>query len=159
MGFATFALADQFGEIKRSWVYVDMILAAVGMIAIVVAALGIMNTMIMSILERFREIGIMKAVGATDRDIRGIFFFESSAIGLIGGVFGFALGWTVSRIINRVINIYSARQGIPAFEYFAFPLWLFLGALGFSILVSLAAGVYPADRAARIDPVEALRHD
>ncbi len=159
MGFSTFALADQFGEIKRSWVYVDMMLAAVGMIAIVVAALGIMNTMIMSILERFREIGIMKAVGATDQDIRGIFFLESSVIGFIGGVFGFALGWTVSRIINRIINLTTARQGIPAFEYFAFPWWLFFGALAFSVLVSLAAGVYPAARAARIDPVEALRHD
>jgi putative ABC transport system permease protein len=160
MGFATFALADQFEEIKRSWVYVDMFLAAVGMIAIVVAALGITNTMVMSILERYREIGIMKAVGAADGDVRGIFFFESAAIGLLGGVLGFGLGWTVSRIINRVVNFYTARLGIPeTLEYFAFPLWLFLGALGFSVLVSLAAGIYPAGRAARIDPVAALRHD
>jgi len=159
MGFSTFALADQFDEITKAFFFMDMILAAVGMIAIVVAALGIVNTMVMSILERFREIGVMKAVGAGDRDIRGIFFFESGAIGLIGGAAGCLLGWATSLVVNRIVNIYLARQGVPYVEYFAFPLWVFLGAVGFSLLVSLAAGIYPARRAARVDPVVALRHD
>ncbi len=159
MGFSTFALADQFEQVQRSWVYLDMILTAVGMIAIVVAALGITNTMVMSILERYREIGIMKAVGAGDGDVRKIFFFESAAIGFSGGLFGCLLGWTVSQVINRMINFTLARQGMPPFEYFAYPFWLFLGAVIFSILVSLIAGIYPASRAARVDPVVALRHD
>ena len=159
MGFATFALADQFEQITRAFYFMDMILAAVGMIAIVVAALGIVNTMVMSILERFREIGIMKAVGAGDRDIRRIFFFESGAIGLAGGAAGCALGWATSLVINRVVNFYLARQGLPFVDYFAFPAWIFLGAVVFSLLVSLAAGIYPARRAARVDPVVALRHD
>jgi putative ABC transport system permease protein len=159
MGFSTFALADQFDEIKKAFYFMDMILAAVGMIAIVVAALGIVNTMVMSILERFREIGVMKAVGAGDRDIRRIFFFESGAIGLLGGAAGCALGWATSLLINRIVNIYLAGQGVPDIDYFAFPLWLFLGAMGFSLLVSLVSGIYPARRAARVDPVVALRHD
>jgi putative ABC transport system permease protein len=159
MGFGTFALIDQFNEIRRGFLIMNMVLAAVGMIAIVVASLGIINTMVMSILERYSEIGIMKAVGAGDGDIRRIFFFESSAIGFLGGLFGFALGWLVSGVINRVVNYFLARQGVPFIDYFSFPLWLFLGALLFSVAVSLAAGVYPAMRAARVDPVRALRHE
>ncbi|OGD27302.1 MAG: hypothetical protein A2V57_00155 [Candidatus Aminicenantes bacterium RBG_19FT_COMBO_65_30] len=159
MGFTTFALADQFDEITKAFYFMDMILAAVGMIAIVVAALGIVNTMVMSILERFREIGVMKAVGAGDGDIRRIFFFESGTIGLLGGAAGCVLGWAVSLVINRVVNFYMARQGMPDIDYFAFPFWIFLGAVGFSLLVSLVSGIYPARRAARVDPVIALRHD
>ncbi len=159
MGFTTFALADQFAEVTRAFFFMDMILAAVGMIAIVVAALGIVNTMVMSILERFREIGVMKAVGAGDGDIRTIFFFESGAIGLLGGAAGCLLGWATSLLINRIVNIILTRQGMPEIAYFAFPAWVFLGAVAFSLLVSLVSGVYPARRAARVDPVVALRHD
>jgi putative ABC transport system permease protein len=160
MGFSTFALADQFDEIRKGFYFMDMMLAAVGMIAIVVAALGIVNTMVMSILERYREIGVMKAVGAGDGDIKRIFFFESGAIGLLGGAAGCLLGWGTSLLINRIVNLYlSRREGMPAIDYFAFPAWVFVGAMGFSLLVSLAAGIYPARRAARVDPVVALRHD
>ncbi len=159
MGLWSFALADQFEEVQRGFLVMNMILAAVGMIAIVVASLGIVNTMVMSILERYSEIGIMKAVGASDRDIRRVFFFESSAIGFLGGVFGLALGWVVSGIINRIVNYFLSRQGVPFFQYFNFPVWLCLGAVAFSVMVSLAAGIYPAMRAARVDPVRALRHD
>ena len=159
MGYTTFALADQFEQVTKGFYFMDMVLAAVGMIAIVVAALGIVNTMVMSIFERFREIGIMKAVGAGDGDIKRIFFFESGTIGLLGGAAGCVLGWAVSLLINRVVNYYLARQGMPYIDYFAFPFWLFLGAMGFSLLVSLVSGIYPARRAARVDPVVALRHD
>lgn len=159
MGFDTFALADQFEQIKKSFVYMDMMLAAVGMIAIFVAALGIVNTMLMSILERYSEIGIMKAVGAAPRDIRQIFLLEASIIGIAGGAGGLALGWAVSRIINKVVNYFLARQGMPFIEYFRFPLWLCLGGIAFAVGVSLVAGVYPALRAARVDPVVALRHE
>jgi putative ABC transport system permease protein len=160
LGFATFALADQFDQITKAFYFLDMFLAAIGMIAIIVAALGIVNTMVMSILERYREIGIMKAVGASDGDIKRIFFFESGAIGLLGGAAGCVLGWAVSLVINRVVNFYAARQGgVPFVDYFAFPVWIFLGAIGFAVLVSLVSGLYPARRAARVDPVVALRHD
>ncbi|MEE9502250.1 MAG: FtsX-like permease family protein [Candidatus Aminicenantaceae bacterium] len=159
MGYRTFALIDQFEEIRTGFLFMDMILAAVGMIAIVVASLGIMNTMVMSILERYSEIGIMKAVGAGDGDIKKIFFFESSVIGFFGGVFGLALGWVVSGLINRIINYFLAKQGVPFIDYFNFPWWLCLGAVLFAVVVSLVSGIYPAVRAARVDPVVALRHD
>jgi putative ABC transport system permease protein len=158
-GFKTFALIDQLEEMKRAFIFMDMFLFAVGMIAIVVASLGIINTMVMSILERYKEIGIAKAVGASDRDVKKIFFFESGMIGFLGGVFGLMLGWAVSMIINLIINSIASREGVPYVNYFSFPWWLCLGAIAFSILVSLAAGIYPTIRAARVDPVIALRHD
>jgi putative ABC transport system permease protein len=158
-GFRTFALLDQLGQMRIAFLIMDMILIAVGMIGITVASLGIVNTMVMSILERYREIGIMKAVGATDGDVQRIFLFESGVIGLLGGSIGLGLGWAVSMVINEVINTLMARQGAPRMEYFSFPWWLCLGAIAFSILVSLIAGVYPTRRAARVDPVVALRHD
>jgi putative ABC transport system permease protein len=159
MGFQTFALIDQFEQIKTSFLFMDMALAAVGMIAIFVAALGIINTMMMSILERYSEIGIMKAVGAARGDVMKIFFVESSAIGFLGGILGLGLGWIVSRLINRVVNYFLAKQGIPFIEYFRFPWWLCLGGVAFAVLVSLIAGILPALRAAKVDPVVALRHE
>ncbi|MBU1186358.1 MAG: ABC transporter permease [Acidobacteria bacterium] len=158
-GFQSFALIDQLEEIRTGFVFMDMFLAAVGMIALVVASLGIVNTMVMAILERTREIGIMKAVGAGDGDIRKIFLFEAGLIGLAGGVFGLCLGWIVTTAINWIINGILARQGIPFVDYFYFPRWLNMGSIVFSILVSLIAGLYPMQRAARVDPVVALRHD
>jgi putative ABC transport system permease protein len=158
-GLRTFALMDQLEEMRKGFIIMDMFLLAVGMIGITVASLGIANTMVMSILERYREIGIMKAVGATDGNVEGIFLFESGTIGLLGGLFGLALGWVVSRIINFVVNGLSAGEGVPHIEYFNFPVWLCLGAIAFSIVVSLIAGIYPTIRAAAVDPVVALRHD
>jgi len=113
----------------------------------------------MSILERTREIGVMKAIGGSDADVRKIFLIEASAIGVLGGVVGVALGWVIGRIANFAANIYIEGQGGSAGDLFSMPLWLIGGAIGFSVLLSLLAGSYPARRAARIDPIQALRHD
>jgi len=158
-GFRTFALVDQLEEIKTVFIFMDVFLFAVGMIAITVASLGIINTLVMSILERYKEIGIMKAVGASDSDVKKIFLFEAGLIGFWGGVFGLILGWIVGILINLVANILLTRQGAPYMNYFRFPLWLCFGAIIFSILISLTAGIYPTIRAARVDPIVALRHD
>ena len=109
--------------------------------------------------NQYSEIGIMKAVGASDRDIKKIFFFETIMIGFLGGVFGLVLGWIVSVVINQVVNSFLRGEGVPYIQFFSFPWWLCLGAVLFSMLVSLMAGIYPAVRAARVDPVAALRHD
>ncbi len=158
-GLRTFAWIDQLQEMRVGFLIMDMFLLAVGMIGITVASLGIVNTMVMSILERYREIGIMKAVGATDGDVQRVFLFEAGTIGLLGGLFGLVLGWVVSMVINEVVNAVMSSHAAPRMEYFRFPWWLCLGAIAFSILVSLIAGVYPTLRAARVDPVIALRHD
>jgi len=159
MGFGVVSIADQLEDFKKGFLIFDTLLGAVGTIALIVAALGIINTMVMSILERTREIGIMKAVGGGENDIRGIFFVEAGVIGFIGGVFGLVLGWIVTRIANAIAMVYVAREGGPPMDFFYIPLWLILGAMAFSISVSLLAGLYPAMRASRVNPVEALRHD
>jgi putative ABC transport system permease protein len=158
-GLRTFALMNQMDQMRTGFIIMDVFLLAIGMIGITVASLGIVNTMVMSILERYREIGIMKAVGATDGDVQRIFFYESGMIGLLGGVFGLLLSRLVSLVINAVINSVAGGQGVPFIQYFDFSWWLCLAAILFSILVSLAAGIYPTLRAARVDPVVALRHD
>ena len=158
-GLNVFAFSDQLKEIKRAFMIMDSLLGAIGLIALVVAALGIINTMLMSILERTREIGIMKSIGGSEGEIKIIFFVEAASIGLIGAIFGLGLGWLVTRVANAVMNSQLKPQDLPGVDLFSFPLWLMLGAIAFSVFISLAAGLYPAIRAARIDPVKALRHD
>jgi putative ABC transport system permease protein len=159
MGFSAFSMNDALQGAKRGFLILDIVLALIGSIALAVSSLGIMNTMVMSILERTREIGIMKAIGGSDGDIRRIFLIEASAIGFFGGVAGVALGWLVGRIINFGANMYIQQQGGTAGNLFSLPFWLIGGAIGFSIAISLIAGSYPAARAAKLDPIQALRHD
>ncbi len=158
-GLHVFSISDQLEEIKQGFLIMDSILGAIGAVALLIAALGIINTMIMSILERTREIGIMKAIGGSDREIKTIFFVEAGAIGFIGSIFGLILGWLFTKVANFVINNYVIPDNEISVSLFYFPAWLIFGAIAFSILISLAAGLYPAIRAARIDPVKALRHD
>ena len=113
----------------------------------------------MAVLERRREIGIMKAVGASDGDVKRIFFRGSRGPWALGGALGVAMGWLIGRAINLGADVYMIRQQIKPETLFYLPLLLVVGAMMFSILVSLFAGLYPASRAARLDPVEALRHD
>ena len=159
LGYTAFSLNDALQGAKRAFILIDILLSLIGSIALAVSSLGIVNTMVMSILERTREIGVMKAIGASDADIRRIFLVEASAIGVLGGVAGLALGWLVARGVNIAANIYIVRQGGEAGNLFSFPFWLVGGALAFAWLISLLAGSYPANRAAKLNPIQALRHD
>ena len=113
LGFNAFSIADLLESQKKAFILLDLLLGLVGSIALTVASLGIVNTMVMSILERTREIGVMKAVGGGDADVRKIFLVEASLIGLFGGVFGIALGWAVGRVINAGANYYLSDAGRP----------------------------------------------
>ncbi|MGB8866584.1 MAG: FtsX-like permease family protein, partial [Candidatus Sulfotelmatobacter sp.] len=113
----------------------------------------------MAILERRREIGIMKAIGASDGDVKRLFFAEAGAMGILGGIVGVALGWAIGQVINLGTNVYLKRQSFPPEHFWSVPWWLVAFAVLFSFLVSLAAGLYPAGRAARLDPVQALRYE
>jgi putative ABC transport system permease protein len=136
-----------------------LLLGIFGSLALVVASLGIINTLVMAILERRREIGVLKALGAADRDIRRLFFVEAAVMGLLGGICGVALGWAIGRAMNFGANVYLHRRSLPATNLSSVPWWLVAAAIAFSVGVSLAAGIYPASRAARLDPVEALRYE
>jgi putative ABC transport system permease protein len=159
IGFQAFSLNDALKGAKRAFILMDVLLSMIGSIALTVASLGIVNTMVMSILERTREIGIMKAIGGSDTDIRKIFLVEASIIGLAGGILGLLLGWVVGKVINFGANLYIQSQGGTPANIFSLPWWLILGGIAFSIAVSLIAGSYPASRAAKLDPIQALRHD
>ncbi len=159
MGFRTFSFAEQFAEMKRFFLYFNLGLGIIGFIALLTASLGIANTMIMAIIERRREIGILKSLGADEREIKILFLAESGVIGLMGAVLGIIFGWAISRVVSLAVKIFMEKQGVEPFELFSLPLWLILTALFFGVMVSLLAGYYPASRAARVNPVEALRSE
>jgi putative ABC transport system permease protein len=159
MGFNTFSIVDATKSLRQFFAVLDLFLGIFGSLALAVASIGIINTLVMAILERRREIGIMKAIGASDGDLRGLFFAEAGAMGMFGGVLGVALGWTIGRVINLGTNVYLKRQHFPPEEIWFVPWWLVAAAIAFSIVVSLLSGLYPAGRAAKLDPVQALRYE
>lgn len=159
-GFGSFSIVDEIEQIRTVFLIIDSVLGLLGGISLLVASFGIANTMIMSILERTREIGIMKAIGAEDREIKLIFFVEAAVIGVFGGVVGVLVAWGIDGLANRLAYRFILKpQGASFIDFFSLPLSLSLGAILFALLVSIAAALYPASRAARIDPVRALRHD
>jgi putative ABC transport system permease protein len=158
-GFNTFSILDASKSMRRFFAILDLFLGIFGSLALTVASIGIINTLVMAILERRREIGIMKAIGASDSDVRGLFFAEAGAMGILGGIFGVFLGWIIGRVINFGTNVYMHRQGFPPEHFWAVPWWLVVFALGFAFLISLVSGLYPASRAAKLDPVQALRYE
>ena len=152
----------QLEEIERIFLIINSSLALIGGIALLVASFGISNTMIMSIRERTREIGIMKAIGGSDSEIMRIFFIEASLIGLLGGAFGVIAGWGIDRVANVLANQWITRQAGQNFrlvEFFSIPWYLSGGAILFAVLISLIAAIYPALRAAKVDPIKALRYE
>jgi putative ABC transport system permease protein len=158
LGFNSISILDAMRSLRQVFAVFDLFLGVFGSLALAVASIGIVNTLVMAILERRREIGIMKAIGASDTDVKRIFFAEAGAMGVFGGAAGVAFGWAIGRVINFGANIYMGRQGMPSIDIWFVPWWLVAGAIGFALVVSLAAGWYPASRASRLDPVEALRY-
>ncbi|HTC95953.1 MAG TPA: FtsX-like permease family protein [Terriglobales bacterium] len=159
MGFAAFSLLDATRNLRIFFAVFDLLLGIFGSLALAVAMLGIVNTLVMAILERRREIGILKALGAADGDVKQLFFLEAGVMGLLGGALGVGIGWLIGRAVTIGTNIYLRRQSLPATNVFAVPWWLVLGAIVFAVVVSLCAGLYPASRAAKLNPVEALRYE
>ena len=160
LGFGSFSIVDEIDQIRTAFLIIDSVLGLLGGISLLVASFGIANTMIMSILERTREIGIMKAIGAEDREIKLIFFVEAAVIGVVGGVIGVLVAWGIDALANRLAYRFILKpQGASFIDFFDLPPYLWLGAILFAVIVSILAALYPASRAARIDPVRALRHD
>ena len=159
LGYSTFSLLDATRSLRLVFTVFDLFLGLFGSLALTVASLGIINTLVMAILERRREIGVLKALGATDTDVRSLFFAEAGAMGLVGGIFGVTLGWLIGLALTWGTTIYLKRQDLPGVKISYVPWWLAAGAIAFAVAVSLAAGLYPASRAAKLNPVEALRYE
>ena len=136
------------------------LLGSVGGLALLVAALGVANTMMMAIYERTREIGVLKALGSSSSEIRSLFTVEAGLIGLIGGVFGLIFGSLLGQLVDWIAHRYLINEGVTGVGSLSVvPLWLALGSMAFAALIGVLAGLYPAARAAKLDPVTALRHE
>jgi putative ABC transport system permease protein len=156
-GYEVFSAADMIRTINIVFLVVEGFMAAVGAVGLIVSLFGIANTMAMAVLERTREIGIMKSLGARDRDIGRLFLLEAGGIGLLGGTLGIAAGALAGRIFNAIAR--GVFDLPPATSLFYLSPGLAAGALAFSVFVSVAAGFVPARRAARLEPVAALRYE
>jgi putative ABC transport system permease protein len=164
LGYQAYTPQSFVQGINSFFLILQVIFGGVGAIALLVAAIGIANTMAMAILERTKEIGLMKAVGATNRDVLSIFLGEAAGIGFIGGLGGIILGWAAGQIINVLALAYlagqAAQQGGPPPTTAVFtPLWLPIFTLIFATLIGLLSGLYPALRAATMIPVNALKYE
>lgn len=159
MGFHVFSFLDRFEEIRKSFLIFDAIVGAIGFLALFIASLSIVNTMVMSVSERTREIGILKSLGAEEGQIRWLFLLESGLIGVLGSLGGLLLGYGVSRAAAFVLKKVMESRQVPPVDLFCLSTWIVLGAVAFGLGVSLVAGLYPAARASRVDPVQALRQE
>ncbi len=163
--FDAFAPQSIVESLNQFFVVLQIIFGGVGAIALLVAAIGIANTMTMAILERTREIGLMKAVGATNRDVLTVFLGEAGGIGFIGGLGGIGFGWIAGQVINTVGGAYMASQAAQSgglqteMTIAVTPLWLPIFALVFATIIGLLSGLYPALRAATTVPVLALKYE
>jgi len=159
-GYHYFAIGLFLQQARKNTLLIGFTMDFVALLALTVACLGITNTMFTAVLERVKEIGVMKAVGAKDRHVLALFLFEGSLIGLVGGWLGVLVGWLVSfpgdNYALRLIREQEPNMPSPE-TVFRYPLWLVLGAPAFAVLVTTLAGLLPARRAARVEPVIALR--
>jgi ABC-type antimicrobial peptide transport system, permease component len=167
MGFSTYSMESVRKPLEEQMRTIQMILGGLGAISLLVAALGITNTMIMSIYERTREIGIMKVLGCVVRNIRTMFLVEAGAIGFMGGAIGIAQSYAISFLINTLYaaqnagggDAIGAAAGGGAAQISIIPVWLALGALVFSTMVGLVSGFHPANRAVKISALTAIKQE
>jgi len=154
--------ADAQSQIKQElsiFNILGLVLGGIGGIALIVAAVGVVNTMVMAILERTREIGVMRAVGARRSTVSRVFTFEASLLGFLGGVVGLAVGYGLVLLANPFINKQLQSNNIQSANIIMLPLWLVIGVVALTTAIGLLAGLYPARRAAKLDPVEALHYE
>ncbi len=160
-GLSVFAPLEEIDRERLTYTLVFGGMTCVAAVALLVSAMGITNTMLMSVLERTREIGIMKAVGAAPGHLLCVFLIEGALIGLVGGILGLLAAWGAAFPGDAWIHAMVADKFPVKLEddLFVFPLWLSATVMVFSVLVTTLAAVYPARRAASVDPVTALRHE
>ena len=164
LGYQAYTPQSFIEGINGFYTILQVVFGGVGAIALLVAAIGIANTMAMAILERTREIGLMKAVGATNRHVLGVFLGEAAGIGFVGGLGGVLIGWGLGEVANVFVLSYMAGQAVetgapPPSVAVSTPLWLPLFALAFATIIGLLSGLYPALTAATMSPINALKYE
>ena len=158
LGYKTSSNESTTKEIDKNFNNVTLMLSILGIIVLIVAAIGIINTMIMAVHERTKSIGVMKSLGASSSDILSMFLFQSAVIGLIGSVIGSLISIGLFKLISYYIQQSLLKQGFSLSLLSNIPWWLIAATIAFSVIISLLAGIYPAIRASKLDPIEALRH-
>lgn len=158
-GYGVSTAQEMLDEMNEIFTGIGIVLGAIGGIALFVAAIGIINTMVMATYERIREIGVMRACGATRATIRHLFTFESALLGFWGGVFGLVLSVVIAKIGVIIADKYATDIPVPINNIAQFPWWLVAGVLTFTTLVGLISGLGPAIKAAKLNPVDALRYE
>lgn len=158
-GYSVIALTDTIDQLNRIFSFTQITLAILGVVALFIASVGMFNTLTISLLERTQEVGILKAIGATNRDVWKIFLFEAFLIGVLGGVGGVGGGYTFSLLVNFLVNYLAGQYGGQSVDIFSTPLWFIATITGIALCVGVFTGFYPAARAARLNALEALRRD
>ncbi len=158
MGFSVSALSDTIEQANKIFRAVQIVLGIFGVIGLIVAAIGLINTMTISLLERTNEIGIMRAIGADSQDILKLFLGESTLIGIIGGLFGIGIGIGFAEFFNWAVNLLAKSLGGNPVDLFFYPGWFLVFILILSAFVGLIAGIFPARRASKLNPLTALRY-
>jgi ABC-type antimicrobial peptide transport system permease subunit len=157
-GLLVSSLSDTVDQANQIFKIVQIILMLFGIIALVVSAIGMFNTMTIALLERTEEIGIMKSIGASDISISIMFFMEAAIMGFLGGLSGVGIGWIGGEVFNGIINFVAIKFGGEKVDLFYSPLWFVLAIIIFSAVVGFFTGLVPARRASKIDPLDALRY-
>ena len=159
----TITAEEMSEQMKSAMASIQMTLTAIAAISLLVGAIGVMNTMFTSVLERTREIGIMKAIGAKDRHVLSLFMIESGLLGIIGGAIGVLAGVAISSLAGGVLSgalaVGPGSGGTSVSFAASYSPWLIIGALLASFVLGAIAGVLPARRGAKLRPVEALRYE
>ncbi len=159
LGFKTASVKETVDQINQFFSVFQIILLSFGAISIIVACLGVFNTLTISLLEKTREVGFMKAMGATKPDIYKLFISESLIIGVLGSGAGLIFGFTVGNVLNLSISGLAKATGNVAVELFYAPIYLAAIIVAIALLISLLTGLYPSFRAAKINPLDALRYE
>jgi ABC-type antimicrobial peptide transport system permease subunit len=155
VGFSTSAPESLITSVQRYVHVVEIVLGGIGFIGLVIAALGITNAMLAAVRERRREIGVLKAIGARDRDVRRIFLLEAATLGFVGGAIGTTAGWLTARALAGVVNGYLRKEGLAGVSL-GVPTTVLVGGVVGATFLALVAGMLPAQRAARLPARQAM---
>ena len=154
MGFQANSQMEWIEQSQQTYNMIQLVLGGIGAISLFVAAIGIANTMMMSIYERTKEIGVMKVLGCDMRNIQAMFLMEAADIGLVGGIVGLGISYLISMIINKVV---AASGNMSSLSYI--PLWLAGASVIFAVVIGMAAGYFPSKRAMKLSPLAAIRNE
>lgn len=158
LGFSVSSISDTISQANKVFRAVQIILMIFGLVALIVSAIGMFNTMTIALLERTEEIGIMKSIGASRGSISLMFIVEATLMGFLGSLVGVLLGWLGGEISNSLLNLVATRFGGTKVDLFSIPAWFIFLIIAFGSIVGLMTGLFPARQASRIDPLDALRY-